>query len=51
MVPPILEIFVVWHPEDREGEAVADQFVEHFHGTTFSGLIGGAVEIYVRSEG
>ncbi len=51
MIPPILEIFVVWHPEDRPGELIADQFVEHFHGTAFSGLIGGAVEIYVRSDG
>lgn len=51
MIPPILEIFVVWHPQDADGRAVAEQFVEHFHGTAFSGLIGGAVEIYVRSEG
>jgi len=51
MIPPILEIFVVWHPQDADGEAVAEQFVEHFHGSAFSGLIGGAVEIYVRSEG
>jgi hypothetical protein len=51
MIPPILEIFVVWHPDDSPGERIADQFVEHFHGTAFSGLIGGAVEIYVRSQG
>jgi hypothetical protein len=51
MIPPILEIFVVWHPQDADGGAVAEQFVEHFHGTAFSGLIGGAVEIYVRSAG
>ncbi len=51
MIPPILEIFVVWHPQDADGQAVAEQFVEHFHGTAFAGLIGGAVEIYVRSEG
>ncbi len=51
MIPPILEIFVVWHPEDPAGQLIADQFVEHFHGTAFSGLVGGAVETYVRSEG
>jgi hypothetical protein len=51
VIPPILEIFVVWHPEDPAGELIAEQFVEHFHGTAFSGLIGGAVEIYVRSQG
>lgn len=51
MIPPILEIFVVWHPADSAGEQIANQFVEHFHGGAFSGLIGGAVEIYVRSHG
>jgi len=51
MIPPILEIFVVWHPDDPDGRRIADQFVDHFHGTAFSGLIGGAVEIYVRSAG
>src|SRR4051794_473146 len=51
MLPPVLEIYVVWHPGDREGARAAEQFLEHFHGTAFSGLIGGAVEIYVRSEG
>lgn len=51
MIPPILEIFVVWHPDDSAGERIADQLVRHFHGTSFSGLIGGAVEIYVRSQG
>lgn len=51
MLPPILEIYVVWHPDDKVGEAVAEEFVEHFHGTVFSGLIGGAIEVYVRSAG
>ena len=51
MLPPILEIYVVWHPGDEGGEAIAEEFVEHFHGTVFSGLIGGAIEVYVRSVG
>ncbi|HUA12812.1 MAG TPA: TIR domain-containing protein [Solirubrobacteraceae bacterium] len=51
MVPPILDVFVVWHPEDAAGELVAAQFLEHFHGSAFSGLIGGAIEVYVRSQG
>jgi hypothetical protein len=51
VLPPILEIYAVWHPGDLGGETAADQFVEHFHGTTFTGLIGGAVEVYVRSAG
>jgi hypothetical protein len=51
VLPPVLEIYVVWHPRDAEGARAAEQFIDHFHGTAFSGLIGGAVEIYVRSEG
>lgn len=51
MLPPILEVYVVWHPSDQTGDAIAEEFVEHFHGTVFSGLIGGAIEVYVRSAG
>lgn len=51
MLPPVLEIFVVWHPFDEIGEMVASTLVEHFHGTVFTGLIGGAVDVYPRSEG
>ncbi len=51
MLPPILEIYVVWHPLDRRGRDVADVMVNHFQGSTFAGLIGGAVEVYVRSVG
>lgn len=51
MLPPILELYIVWHPKDARGAIVAGEFVEHFHGTAFTGLIGGAIEVYVRSEG
>jgi hypothetical protein len=51
MLPPVLEIYVVWHPGDGAGEDVAEQLISHFHGNAFSGLIGGAVEVFVRSEG
>lgn len=50
MLPPVLEIYVVWHPGDSEGAEAANQILHHFHGTSFSGLIGGAVEVFVRSE-
>lgn len=49
MLPPVLEIYVVWHRDD-EGSVVADALIDRFHGNTFSGLIGGAVEVFVRSE-
>ena len=49
--PPILEIYVVWHPDDDRGSEVADWLTDHFHGPAFSGLAGGAVEVYRRSVG
>ena len=49
MLPPVLEIYVVWHPDDPEGNDIARALLGHFRGTTFSGLIGGAVEVYTRS--
>jgi hypothetical protein len=51
MLPPVLEIYVVWHPEDAGGAGLADELLRHFHGTAFTGLIGGAVEVYVRTAG
>lgn len=49
MLPPILEVFVVSHPGDGEGETVAQMLLERFRGNAYSGLIGGAVDVYVRS--
>jgi hypothetical protein len=51
MLPPLLEVYVVWHPADRDGATVADRLIDHFHGTAFSGLVGGAIEVFARSEG
>ncbi len=50
-VPPILDIYVVWHPGDEAGRQVFDRLHTHFHSTTYSGLAGGAIEIYPRSAG
>ncbi|MFK3980061.1 hypothetical protein ACI2K4_06720 [Micromonospora sp. NPDC050397] len=51
MLSPVLEIYVVWHPGDRAGQPIADELVRHFHGSRFTGLLGGAVEVYVRNHG
>lgn len=51
MLPPVLEIYVVWRRGDDAGAEVANEFIEHFHGARYTGLIGGAVEVYVRSAG
>lgn len=48
-IPPILDLFIVWHPLDVLGADIADQVARHFHSDTFSGLAGGAVEVYTRS--
>ena len=49
MLPPVLEIYVVWHPDDTEGGRLAEWLLAHFRGTPYAGLVGGAVEVYARS--
>ncbi|GAA4369172.1 hypothetical protein [Nocardioides caricicola] len=49
--PPILEIYVLWHPDDEDGRVAAEYMTEHFHGPAYAGLAGGAVEVYRRSMG
>ncbi|MBK5911492.1 hypothetical protein CCR85_08315 [Rhodothalassium salexigens] len=52
MLPPILEIFVLWHPDDSRGAQSARTIFDHFMtGPTFSGVIGGGVQVSFRSEG
>jgi len=51
MLPPVLETYVVWHPDDHAGARATHQLIEHVHGTLFTGLIGGAIEVYVRHQG
>lgn len=50
-VPPILDVYVVWHPGDAAGEVVFRRLHDHFHSQAYSGLAGGAVEVYGRSVG
>jgi hypothetical protein len=50
-LPPLLELYVLWHPRDVLGAQAAVALHEHFHGPTYAGLAGGAVEVYVRSDG
>lgn len=49
--PPILEIYVLWHPHDVLGATVAEWLFDHFHGRAYAGLAGGAVEVYSRNIG
>lgn len=52
MLPCIIELFVVWHPQDTEGRKVAEDIFDHFMGgPSFSALIGGGVHISLRSSG
>lgn len=51
MLIPVLEVYVLWHPDDADGSRISEVLLRHFHGTTFSGLVGGAVEVYTRSAG
>lgn len=49
--PPILDIYVVWHPDDQVGAQAFERIHAHFHSDGYSGLAGGAVEVYSRSVG
>lgn len=49
--PPILDLFVVWHPDDEVGAEVFERLHSHFHSEGYAGLAGGAVEVYARSSG
>jgi hypothetical protein len=51
MLPPILEIHVAWHPDDLDGEQIAIDLAAHFHDGAYASMLGGAVEVYVRSQG
>ena len=48
--PSVLDIFVVWHPADSEGESICDRLFQHYHSDAFAGLAGSAVEVYGRSR-
>lgn len=49
-LPPILDVFVLWHPDDPFGREVLSSLAKHFHSPAYSGLAGGAVEVYGRWE-
>ena len=49
MVPFLVDIYVVWHPDDTEGQRIAGWLLDHYHGTPYVGLVGGAIEVYTRS--
>ena len=51
LVRPILDVVVVWHPDDKAGAAVFERLHRHFHSDAYAGLAGGAVEVYSRSLG
>ena len=49
MVPFLVDLYVVWHPDDTEGQRIAGWLLDHYHGTPYVGLVGGAIEVYTRS--
>lgn len=52
MQPPVLELYAVWHPADaRKAQPLAQKMIDHYHGDQFTGLIGGAIEVFTRSAG
>ena len=52
MLPPILEIFIVWHPDDADGARFARTIFAHFmQRPSFLGVIGGGIQVSLRSVG
>jgi len=52
VLPPVLDIYLVWHPDDdHKARPIAEAIIDHYQGDCFSGLLGGAVEVFVRSAG
>jgi hypothetical protein len=52
VLPPVLEVYVLWHPaDDATGRPLLERLVAHFHGNAYSGLLGGAIEVFARSQG
>ena len=47
---PILDIFVVWHPKDKEGALICDALLKHYHSDMFAGLTENTIEVYGRSS-
>lgn len=48
---PMLEVYVLWHPADRNATAIADEVAAHFQGGTYTSLLEGSMEVYTRSVG
>ncbi len=51
MGTPVLELYVLWHPDDARAADIAEAIFAHHHRAAFHGAIGGAVEVYFRSTG
>jgi len=49
--PPVLEVYVLWHPSDDRDGQLLQGVLGHFHGNAYSGLLGGAIEVFARSAG
>lgn len=49
MFPHVLEIYVVWHPDDAPGAGVFQTFLAHFQGSAYSGLLSGTIAVFARS--
>ena len=48
---PMLEVYVLWHPAERNALAIAEDMAAHFHGGVYASLLAGSMEVYTRSVG
>ncbi|MBB6335500.1 toll/interleukin-1 receptor domain-containing protein [Schaalia hyovaginalis] len=45
----ILDIIILWHPDDEIGGAVCNALMDHYHSDRFSGFAGSAIEVFGHS--
>lgn len=50
MLPPVLEIHLLWHPDDKaEAQPIAERIAAHFQGGAFASLLSGAVDVQMHA--
>eukprot|EP01031_Cornospumella_fuschlensis_P052997 gene52997-64741_t len=50
MLQPTIEVYVLWHPADDRGGELMRCLLAHFHGSSYSGLLGHPIEVFARSQ-
>lgn len=50
MLQPTIEVYVLWHPADDPDARLMHCLLDHFHGSSYCGLLGQAIEVFARCQ-